>query len=266
MFKLIVQGGPLMVPLVLCSLLSVAFIIERLWSLHKIPTKSQADDCLKDSAKALKNGGVEEAQSFCGERKGILPYIFTLVMDRYDALMHESRTIGEIRDELIASTEEAGRSYLERFLPVLSTVGGVAPLLGLLGTVTGMIVAFKSIAAVGAAGDPRTVAAGISQALITTAAGLIIAIPTVIAYSYFRQRVNKILTGMERFSHGFVDALITEVGRFVSYKETLKLAYADGALEAGEKELLHRKRVLLNISEDKAAQLEQEVKKELGMT
>ncbi len=266
MFKLIVQGGPLMVPLVLCSLLSVAFIIERLWSLHKIPTKAQANEHLKDSAKALKKGGVQEAQTFLGGLKGILPYIFILVMDRYDALMHESRTIGEIRDELIASTEEAGRSYLERFLPVLSTIGGVSPLLGLLGTVTGMIVAFKSIAAVGAAGDPRTVAAGISQALITTAAGLIIAIPTVIAYSYFRQRASKILTGMERFSHGFVDALITEVGRFVSYKETLKMAYADGNLEAGKQELLHSKRVLLNISEERAAQLEREVKEELGMT
>jgi biopolymer transport protein ExbB len=266
MFKLIIQGGPLMVPLVLCSLLSVAFILERLWSLHKIPTKMEANDCLKSSVNALKNGGMEEAKSFCETQRGILPYVFTLVMDRYDALMHESRTIGEIRDELIASTEEAGRSYLERFLPVLSTVGGVSPLLGLLGTVTGMIVAFKSIASVGAAGDPRTVAAGISQALITTAAGLIIAIPTVIAYSYFRQRASKILTGMERFSHGFVDALITQVGRFVSYKETLKMAYADGALEAGEKELLHRKRVLLNISEEKSAQLEREVKEELGLT
>jgi biopolymer transport protein ExbB len=266
MFKLIIQGGPLMVPLVLCSLLSVAFILERLWSLHKMPTKMEANDCLKDSVKALKDGGMEKAKSYCETQKGILPYVFTLVMDRYDALMHESRTIGEIRDELIASTEEAGRSYLERFLPVLSTVGGVSPLLGLLGTVTGMIVAFKSIASVGAAGDPRTVAAGISQALITTAAGLIIAIPTVIAYSYFRQRASKILTGMERFSHGFVDALITQVGRFVSYKETLKMAYADGALEAGEKELLHRKRVLLNISEEKSAQLEREVKEELGLS
>jgi biopolymer transport protein ExbB len=265
MFKLIIQGGPLMVPLVLCSLLSVAFIIERLWSLHKIPTKMEANSCLNDAAKALKSGGMEEAKSFCSKIRGVLPYVFTLVIDRYDALMHESRTIGEIRDELIATTEEAGRSYLERFLPVLSTVGGVSPLLGLLGTVTGMIVAFKSIAAVGAAGDPRTVAAGISQALITTAAGLIIAIPTVIVYSYLRQRANKILVGMERYSHGFVNALITEVGRFVSYKETLKMAYADGSLEEGEKELLHRKRVLLNISEEKAAQLEREVKEELDL-
>ena len=266
MFKLIIQGGPLMVPLVLCSLLSVAFIIERLWSLHKIPTKTEANDCLMDASKALKSGGINEAKSFCGGLKGILPYVFTLVMDRYDALSQETRTIGEIRDELIATTEEAGRSYLERFLPVLSTVGGVSPLLGLLGTVTGMIVAFKSIAAVGAAGDPRTVAAGISQALITTAAGLIIAIPTVIAYSYLRQRATKILTGMERFSHGFVNALITHVGRFVSYKETLKMAFADGVLEEGEKELLHRKRVLLNITEEEAAHMEKEVKKELGLS
>ena len=113
--------------------------------------------------------------------------------------------------------------------------------------------------------DPRAVAAGISQALITTAAGLIIAIPTVTVYSYLRQRVNKILIGMERFSHGFVNALITEVGRFVSYKETLKFAYADGILEEGEKELLHRKRILLNITEEKASHLEQEIKKELGL-
>jgi biopolymer transport protein ExbB len=266
MFKLIVQGGPVMVPLVMCSLLSVAFIIERLWSLHKIPTKTEANSTLLDAGKALKNGGIQEARSFCMKSRGILPFVFTLVMERYDALMHESRTIGEIRDELIATTEEAGRSYLERFLPVLSTVGGVSPLLGLLGTVTGMIVAFKSIAAVGAAGDPRTVAAGISQALITTAAGLIIAIPTVIAYSYLRQRASKILTGMERFSHGFVNALITHVGRFVSYKETLKMAFADGVLEEGEKELLHRKRVLLNITEEEAALMEKEVKRELSLS
>jgi biopolymer transport protein ExbB len=104
-------------------------------------------------------------------------------------------------------TEEAARGYLSRNLPVLQTIGSISPLLGLLGTITGMIIAFEAIAVAGA-GDPRIVALGISQALVTTATGLIIAIPTVVVYRILSRRAEAMLESVEMYGHAFANTLI----------------------------------------------------------
>ncbi len=113
------------------------------------------------------------------------------------------------KQEIKEAIEHAGKqesSHLQKYLAVLGTIVGVAPLLGLLGTVTGMIEAFDVIALKGA-GHPTEIAGGISEALITTAAGLIIAIPTLVVYNYFYKKVNRFILDMENTSMELLDVL-----------------------------------------------------------
>ena len=117
------------------------------------------------------------------------------------------RELTELKDELVTETEEALRAYLGKHLMALHTIGTISPLLGLLGTIVGMIVAFESIAVSGT-GDPRVVAGGISQALGTTATGLIIAIPTIVAYRYLASKADACKERVEVFGHAFSNTMI----------------------------------------------------------
>jgi biopolymer transport protein ExbB len=125
-------------------------------------------------------------------------------MGRFMVMQQE---LSDLKQELVIETEEAARGYLGRHLAMLNTIGNIAPLLGLLGTITGMIVAFESIAVAGA-GDPRVVAGGISQALVTTASGLVIAIPTIISYRYLARKAESLLETVEVYGHAFANSLI----------------------------------------------------------
>ena len=113
------------------------------------------------------------------------------------------------REMLMERLEDTGRHVvheLERFLNTLGTIAGVSPLLGLLGTVTGIIKAFNAINA-GGAGDPRMLSGGIAEALVATAAGLCVAIPSLIAYRYLRGRVDRIVVEMEKNALRLADAV-----------------------------------------------------------
>ena len=113
------------------------------------------------------------------------------------------------REVLMERLEDAGRHVvheLERFLNTLGTIAGVSPLLGLLGTVTGIIKAFNAINA-GGAGDPRMLSGGIAEALVATAAGLCVAIPSLVAYRYLRGRVERIVVEMEKHALRLADAV-----------------------------------------------------------
>jgi biopolymer transport protein ExbB len=114
------------------------------------------------------------------------------------------------RDVLKESIEDAGRHAvhdLERYLNALGTIAAISPLLGLLGTVSGMIRAFSAITTQGV-GNPAVLAGGIAEALITTAAGLIVAIPAMIAYRYLRRRIDSLVVLIEQEAIHFVDALV----------------------------------------------------------
>ena len=129
-------------------------------------------------------------------------------MKRYDTLVLENRTdLEDMRQELILATEEAGEMYLGRLLNALGTIGVLSPLMGLLGTIMGMINAFDAIARAGA-GDPAAVASGISEALITTASGLIVAIPTIIFHRYLSGRAEKVFKSVELYCHAFANTLL----------------------------------------------------------
>ena len=115
--------------------------------------------------------------------------------------------LAEFRNELLMTVDDSSRRYVTRFLPVLNTVSNVSPLLGLLGTILGMIIAFASIAESGT-GDPRVVAGGISQALITTATGLIIAVPAIIFYRYLGGKADTERATVEIYAVSFTNSLL----------------------------------------------------------
>jgi biopolymer transport protein ExbB len=204
-----VKGGAMMWPLLLCSLLALAFIIERMWVVWSVPGPQQAEKELDHAEQALLTQGEKGAAEHFRRGRGVLNYIFAALLKRYDSLLLENRQdLEDMRQELIATTEEGAVDYLGRHLNGLGTIGVVAPLLGLLGTITGMIRAFEAIARAGV-GDPGAVAGGISEALITTASGLIIAIPTVVMHRYLTGRADKLFKRIELYCHAFANTLLT---------------------------------------------------------
>ena len=181
------RGGPVMYPLLICSLAGLVVIIERGWALHRV--QDDAVGIISRVRRALHARDLEGAVRVCDTIQG--PIANTLKA----GLLQIGKPVEEVERIMeIVATQEIAR--LERFLWVLATVANIAPLFGFLGTVTGMINAFDRVAEVGL-GNPRAVAGGISEALITTAAGLIIALPTQAAYNYLTTRVNKISLSME---------------------------------------------------------------------
>ena len=234
--ELFKDGGPLMWALLFAALAAIAVVFERLVVLHRMPKSAKAEQQLEDVESALTEGGLEGCASKVSKGKGVLNYIFARQLKRYDLLVMEKRELGqrrkamagdkegvgsdavskflidqaemsEFRDELLMTIDDSSKAYVTRFLPVLNTVGNVSPLLGLLGTIMGMIVAFESIASSGT-GDPRVVAGGISQALITTATGLIIAIPAIIFYRYLGHKADAQRSSIEVYAISFSNTLL----------------------------------------------------------
>ncbi|NKB68675.1 MAG: MotA/TolQ/ExbB proton channel family protein [Candidatus Latescibacteria bacterium] len=202
------KGGPMMWPLLICSLIALGVIIDRLWSLGRVPTEEQAEEQLNAAEEILKNQGEKGAIENFRQGRGVLNFIFAALVKRYDTLVLENRTdIEDMRQELITATEEAGEIYLGRLLNALGTIGVLSPLMGLLGTIIGMIRAFDAIARAGA-GDPAAVASGISEALITTASGLIVAIPTIVFHRYLSGRAEKVFKSVELYCHAFANTLL----------------------------------------------------------
>lgn len=187
MFELMVAGGWIMAPIILCSILAFTIVVERLWTLRekKIIPPHLVEQILKLHQKnAIGSEAIEKlyANSPLGR-----------ILSAGLRNMHGKR---EVMKE---SIEEEGRQValsLERFLNTLGTIASITPLLGLLGTVIGMIKVFAVITSLGV-GDPKILADGISEALITTAAGLSVAIPAVMFYRYLRGRVDELLLKME---------------------------------------------------------------------
>ena len=198
------KGGPMMYPMLLCSL------IDRVWNLFRVPSEEQAEEQLNAAEEVLRSQGEKGAVEHFRQGKGVLNFIFAALVKRYDTLILENRTnIEDMRQELISATEEAGEIFLGRLLNALGTIGVLSPLMGLLGTIMGMIRAFDAIARAGA-GDPAAVANGISEALITTASGLIVAIPTIVFHRYLSGRAEKVFRNIELYCHAFANTLLMQ--------------------------------------------------------
>jgi biopolymer transport protein ExbB len=188
------KGGPVMWPLLALSILGITVIFWRWWALRQATSGLVA--FMSDLRSKLVNRDVPGAIAVCERHKGPVAAIVKAGLLRY----------GRPKDELERALEDATAPELERGLPILATVAMIAPLLGFLGTVTGMINSFEALASVGL-NNPAAVASGISEALITTAAGLAIAIPVQMAYNYFVTNVNSIVRSMESAAHVVIESL-----------------------------------------------------------
>lgn len=182
------DGGPVMWFLLAASIIALAVIIERAIALRR--ARINVNEFLAKIRKALLvNRSVREAVKICEQYRGPVASIMKAGLLKY----------GQPREDLEKTIENAAlyeMGRLERGLVVLATVANVAPLLGFLGTVTGMIRSFDALAEQGLS-NPAAVASGISEALITTAAGLMIAIPVQLAYNYFTTRINRFVRDIE---------------------------------------------------------------------
>lgn len=190
MYELIVEGGWLMLPIILCSIIALAIVVERFWSLQR---KRICPGHLVGQIWSWAKNDELDATRISGLRSSS-PLGRILAAGLMN--MHHDRDI------MKESIEETGRhvvAELERFLTTLGTIASIAPLLGLLGTVIGMIKVFTAITTVGV-GNPGVLAGGISEALLTTAAGLSVAIPSLMFYRYFRARVDQLVIDMEQES------------------------------------------------------------------
>jgi biopolymer transport protein ExbB len=194
---LIVKGGPLMVALLVCSVLSLAIILERLYFLRR--GRIIKIESLREIEVAIKKGDLKSALEWTDKTKSPMLKIAKVGLINAD----------KPKEDLKNYIEEAGRMQIpivERFLTILHTIAVVSPLLGLLGTVTGMIKVFDTIVTHGT-GNASVLAGGISEALITTASGLSIAIPALICFNLFSKKAENIITEMEHHSVTLVELI-----------------------------------------------------------
>ena len=201
MWDIIQKGGPLMYLIILCSIVALAVVIERLYHLHR--ARIDSDKFMESISNTLRRNRVMEAIDLCEKTPGPVAHIIKAGILKHD----RSRT--EIKEAI----EDAGICEvprLEKNLGALATIAHISPLLGLLGTVTGMVRAFQIIQEKATSlhlVSPGDLAGGIWEALITTAAGLIVAIPTFVAYNYLVSRVKGFILEMERTTTDLINIL-----------------------------------------------------------
>ena len=197
MLEFVQSGGWLMAPILLCSVAAMAIIVERLWSLQR--ERVVPSDLAARAWEWVRTGTLTEERIQALREGSPFGRILAAVL----ASRHLDR---EMMKEYI---EEVGRHVaheLDRYLNALGTIAAISPLLGLLGTVIGMIKVFAVITAQGV-GEPRVLAGGISEALVTTAAGLTVAIPSLLFHRVLRGRVDELVVTMEREALKLVGAL-----------------------------------------------------------
>jgi biopolymer transport protein ExbB len=197
MWEIIRAGGGFMWPIILCSVAAVAIILERLWTLQS--SRVIPADLAEKVWKWVEADQLNDKLILAIERNSPLGKLLAIGLNN----RHKPRTL------LMERLEDSGRHVvqeLERFLNTLGTIAAVTPLMGLLGTVMGIIHAFNAITVHGV-GDPRVLSGGIGEALITTAAGLTVAIPSLIAYRFLRGKVERLVVQMEKEAMKLVDAL-----------------------------------------------------------
>lgn len=183
MFDLFLKGGPLMWPILLCSIVSITIVLERFHCFYLGRTKIP-NICSRVKS-FLKDGKPEEALRLCEKTTDPVAHILAVSIH----IRHRGQ---EEKEKLISRAGSKIIRQLDKNLRGLAVIGNISTLLGLTGTVTGMIKAFMKIQELGGRVDASVLAGGIWEALITTAAGLFVAIPTLVAYHYFEGRVDNI--------------------------------------------------------------------------
>jgi biopolymer transport protein ExbB len=198
------RGGPIMVPLILCSIIVLAIVIERAFSLRK--KKVLVPEIISVIETIKKPEDIHLAISICQKNEGAFANIVQLGLENKDLPSEELK-------ELIADQGRQEARSFEKGLGVIETIAGIAPLLGLLGTVTGMIKVFTVISEQGL-GQTQALSGGISEALITTVVGLSIGIPSLVLYNYFTEKAENLIMDIEKFT----SKLLRKLSRFQSSK------------------------------------------------
>lgn len=197
MIDFLARGGVIMIPLGLFSVITLAIILERSFSLRA--KRIIRLDILQRVKDLLADNQIGEAMTVCRRQPSVMGRILLSAIINHDRDREELKTI----------VEDAGRQEvptLDRYLGMLGTIAAVSPLLGLTGTVFGMIRTFTVISEKGIA-HPSQLAGGISEALITTASGLVVAIPALIFYNYFTIKSDRLILEIEKYSFRLVDML-----------------------------------------------------------
>jgi biopolymer transport protein ExbB len=191
-------GGWVMYPLLLLSILSINVIIERLLSYRVLA--NEAKGLLARCIRLCKQGKFDEAQKLCEEQKGPVAACLGVV------LRHRQEPVEDVE----RNVQEVGEEYfiqLEKSLPILDTTTTIAPLLGLLGTLSGMIGTFQKISASARTGANDSILAGVGEALYATATGLSIAVLCFIAYNYFAARARKVTAETEQSATKLINVI-----------------------------------------------------------
>lgn len=196
-------AGWLMLPIIACSVVALAIIVERFWTLNKkrvMPEQLVGHIWNLNQKGQLNDKKILELRDASPLGKILAAGLLNRDYER------------EIMKESVEETGHHVAHELERFLNTLGTIASITPLLGLLGTVLGMIQVFTAITSVGV-GDPTQLAGGISQALLTTAAGISVAIPSLIFHRYFRGHVNELVVNMEEEAMKLIEIMHGERNR-----------------------------------------------------
>jgi biopolymer transport protein ExbB len=197
MVDIVRAGGLLMVPIILCAIIAMGIVLERFWTLKK--TRVIPEDLTSKVWGWVEKDALDQSQIQTLHQGSPLGQILAA------GLINRDRERVIMKD----SIEDTGRHVvheMERYLDTLGTIAAITPLLGLLGTVIGMVKVFTAITTHGV-GDPTVLAGGIAEALITTGAGLSVAIPALIGYRYYRNRIDTLVVDMEKEAIKLVEAL-----------------------------------------------------------
>ena len=197
MFDLIVKGGIFMYPIIFCSIVAPAIFLERLWVLRRKNIIPQ--DFVNNVEGLLKKQKISEAVFLCQNDISSIAKIFL-------AGLRSTQKGMWLVKEAIEERGSREATILEKNVDILSTIANLTPLLGLLGTVSGMIKTFNAISVQGI-GNPAPLAGGIAEALITTATGLCIAIPTLVCYRFLKDKASSLIFEMEENSIRLVDLM-----------------------------------------------------------
>jgi len=196
MFEFFLKGGPLIWPILLCSVIVFAIVLERLWHFRRI--KTNVGNLIAQVKRLLLEGKLEEAEKLCRETRGPVAHILAVGIHIHKRAYPE-------KEKIISRAGSRELRKLEKNLRGLGIIAHISPLLGLLGTVTGMIKCFMKIQELGGRVDASVLAGGIWEALITTAAGLSVAIPAIIFYHYFEGKVDNIASQMKDVVQEFLE-------------------------------------------------------------
>jgi len=208
-----IRGGIFMWPILLCGVVAAGVIIERLRSLKLLTTDAPT---LRNQVRQLLNEDrVEEALQLCDRETGPVPAILGAGLRKFLVLRRLNYDAGKIEDQVVKAMEDYGVhivAALEKHLPILATISSVAPMLGFLGTVSGMITSFDDIVLkLGEVNIVEAAAGGIGEALLTTLLGLVVGIPAFSAYNYFTSVINEFVLDVEETSTELIETVTLQM-------------------------------------------------------